>query len=334
MVRERLLRFVFVFACLGACTAPQVHAQSASSAAHSYPNKPVRMIVPYPPGGTSDLVGRLIAQEMGKLLGQSFIIDNRGGAGGMIGTDMVAKAPPDGYTVLVAASGPIAFLPALSNRLPYDMDRDFETIGNLVTVANLMLVHPGNAHFKTLAGLIDYAKRNPDQVKFGSAGIGSSGHIAGELLNMLAGIKMGHVPYRGSGPAMLALMSDQIDVMFENLPSALTQVQGGSLEGVAILSAKRSSLARQFPTTAELGIPKFVIGSSTGLLAPKNTPPEVLAVLEKALHQIANDPAVLKQLAAYGADLDYMDRTAYRNWIHTEVERWSAVGRQANIQID
>jgi len=304
----------------------------SQAAADPYPTRPVRLIVSYAPGGTSDLVGRAMAQKMGALLGQSFVIENRGGAGGMIGADIVAKAPADGYTFLVAASGPIAFLPALSERMPYDVERDFATVGNLVTVPNLVLVRPGGP-FKSLAELVAFAKKPANIVKFGSAGIGSSGHISGELLNTLAGIRMEHVPYRGSGPAMLGLIAGDVDVMFDNLPSAMTQVQGGNLTGLAVMSRERSVIAPQFPTTAEVGFPDFLIGSSTGLLAPKNTPQAAITAVEKALRYMAEDPETRAQLAKYSADLDFMDSAAYRAWIHAEIARWSRIGREASIRI-
>ena len=186
--------------------AQTAHAQLAAPA---YPAKPVRLIVAYPPGGTSDLVGRALAQDMGRRLGQSFIVENRTGAGGQIGTDFVAKAPPDGYTILIAASGPVTYLPALSTKLPYDINKDFETIGNIVTVPNLMVVNAASS-IASISDLIAMASQNPGKVHFGSAGIGSSGHITGELLNILANIKMEHVPYRGSAPGLVALMGGRL----------------------------------------------------------------------------------------------------------------------------
>jgi tripartite-type tricarboxylate transporter receptor subunit TctC len=299
----------------------------------AYPTKVVRLIVAYPPGGTSDIVGRALAQMMGARLGQSFVVENRTGAGGQIGTEAVAKAAPDGYTVLVAASGPIAYLPALSTKLPYDVRRDFETIGNVVTVPNLMVVS-STSGIDSIKELVGRAKQNPGKVHFGSAGIGSSGHISGELLSMLADVKMEHVPYRGSGPALLALIGGEISVMFENLPSALSQVRGGKLRGIAVLSPKRSPSAPEFPTTAELGMPQLVIASSTGLLAPAGTPREAIAVLENVLREIAADPESQRVFSNYGADMDFLDAAQYRAYIEEEIKRWTAVGRRAQIVVN
>jgi tripartite-type tricarboxylate transporter receptor subunit TctC len=299
----------------------------------AYPAKPVRLIVSYPPGGTSDLVGRVVAEEMGRRLGQNFIVENRAGAGGQIGTDLVAKAAPDGYTILVAASGPISYLPALSDELPYDVEKDFATVGNIVTVPNLMVVS-ANSSIKSIKDLVAHAKQNPGQVNFGSAGVGSSGHITGELLNLLSGIRMVHIPFKGSGPALVGLISGQIEVMFENLPSALTQVRGGKLRGIAVLSPKRSPGAPEFPSTAEVGMPDFVIASSTGLLVPSGTPGAVIALLEKNLHVIATDPAAIRKLSGFGADIDYLDAAQYRRYMRDEIQKWKSVGQRASIAVN
>ena len=306
---------------------------TVTAMAQPYPAKPVRLIVSYPPGGTSDIVARALAQSMGARLKQSFIVENRAGAGGMIGTDFVAKSPPDGYTVLIAASGPIAYLPALSPSLPYDIRKDFDTIGNIVTVPNLMIVSAASS-IKAIQDLITAAKQNPGRLNFGSAGVGSSGHISGELFNMLFDVRMVHVPYRGSGPAMVDLIAGQTTVMFENLPSALSQVRGGKLRGIAVLSRKRSPSAPDFPSTAELGMPDLEIASSTGLLAPASTPREAIVLLEKTLRDIAADPEMAATLRAAGADIDFMDAAQYRRYIEDEINRWTLVGRKAQIKVN
>jgi tripartite-type tricarboxylate transporter receptor subunit TctC len=304
-----------------------------AAAAQPYPAKPVRLIVSYPPGGTSDIVARALGQSMGIRLKQGFIVENRAGAGGMIGTDFVAKSLPDGYTVLIAASGPIAYLPALSPSLPYDIRKDFDTIGNIVTVPNLMIVSAAS-HIKAIPDLIQAAKQNPGKLNFGSAGVGSSGHISGELFNMLFDVKMVHVPYRGSAPAMVDLIAGQTTVMFENLPSALSQVRGGKLRGIAVLSRKRSPSAPEFPSTAELGMPDLEIASSTGLLAPAGTPRDVIVVLEKTLRDIAADPEMATTFRSAGADVDFMDAAQYRRYIEDEIDRWTLVGRKAQIKVN
>jgi tripartite-type tricarboxylate transporter receptor subunit TctC len=245
----------------------------------------------------------------------------------------VAKSPSDGYTVLIAASGPIAYLPALSPSLPYDIRKDFDAIGNIVTVPNLMIVSAAS-QIKAIPDLIKAAKENPGKLNFGSAGVGSSGHISGELFNMLFDVKMVHVPYRGSGPAMVDLMAGQTTVMFENLPSALSQVRGGKLRGIAVLSRKRSPSAPEFPSTAELGMPDLEIASSTGLLAPAGTPRDVIVVLEKALRDIAADSQMVTTFRSAGADVDFMDAAQYRRYIEDEINRWTLVGRKAQIKVN
>jgi tripartite-type tricarboxylate transporter receptor subunit TctC len=307
-------------------------ALGGTALAQSYPVKPVRFIVAYPPGGTSDLVGRALAQEMTKRLGQNFVIENKTGAGGQIGTDAVAKAEPDGYTILIAASGPISYLPALGAKLPYDIRRDFATVGNIVTVPNLMIVNAGSS-VKSLGDLAALARKDPAGVHFGSAGVGSSGHIAGELFKLLTRTSMVHVPYRGSGPAIVGLLGGEIGVMFENLPSALTQVRAGKLRGIAVLSLKRSPSAPEFPTTAELGMPELTIASSTGLLAPAGTPREAIAALESTLRTVAASPEVAQKFTALGADIDFMDAARYRGYIEEEIARWREVGQRARMTL-
>ncbi len=305
------------------------NAQSPST----YPaERPVKLVVAYPPGGTSDIVGRALAQEMGARLKQTFIVENRAGAGGMIGTDAVAKAAPDGYTLSVAASGPIAYLPALSTGLPYNVRRDFETIANVVTVPNLMVVNPA-LPIKSISDLVSYAQANPGKVNYGSAGTGASGHISGELFNLLAGARMVHVPYRGSGPALVGLIGGEITVMFENLPSALPHARGGKLRGIAVLGKQRSPSAPEFPTTAELGMPDLIIASSTGLLAPKGTPRAVVAILERTVREIASDPEMVRKFSGFGADMDFLDAAQYRTYIEDEIRRWTEVGRKADIRL-
>ncbi len=305
---------------------PAAHAQQP------YPAKPVKLVVSYPPGGTSDIVGRALAKAMGERLKQNFIVENRAGAGGQIGTDYVAKSAPDGYTLLIAASGPISYLPALAPSLPYDVRKDFEPIANIVTVPNLMIV-PASSDIRSLKDLAAFAKGNPGKAYFGSAGIGSSGHISGELFNLLADVKMQHIPYRGSGPAMVDLIAGQTTVMFENLPSALSQVRGGKLRGIVVLSRRRSPSAPEFPSTTELGMPDLEIASSTGLLAPGGTPREVIALLEKTLRDITKDPEMEKTFRSFGADVDFMDAAQYRTYMDNEVKRWTMVGRKAQIKL-
>lgn len=304
---------------------PAAHAQSPA-----YPSKTVRVVAPFPPGGTTDLVGRLIAQGLGKRLGQNFIIDNRGGAGGLIGTDIVAKAQSDGYTLLVGASGPIMMLPGLTKKLPYDVLGDFETIANIVTVPNLMVV-PASSRFGTLKDLIDHAKSNPGRVRYASGGVGSSGHVAGALLGSIAGIDMQHVPYRGAGVSLVGVMAGEADVIFVNLPSALPLTRSGKLRGIVVMSDKRASTAPEYPTTAEVGMPRFVLGSSTGLLAPKRTSRKIVALLDEAMKALAEEPEYTRQFALSGADIDFMNAARYRAFISAEIARFTDLGKKANI---
>jgi tripartite-type tricarboxylate transporter receptor subunit TctC len=200
-------------------------------------------------------------------------------------------------------------------------------------MANIMVVNP-NSRFSTLRSLIDQEKAKPGSVRFGSAGIGSSGHMAGALLNSIAGIQMQHIPFKGSGPALIDLMGGNIDVIFDGLPSALPHIKSGRLRGVVLLSTKRSSIAPQFPTTADAGVPDFVIGSGTGLLCPKGTPEAVISTLERALKTIADDPKYAQDYTVQGADIDYMTADQYRAFIASETKRTSELGKKAGIVLE
>ena len=321
------LRLILAFVC--SLLVFHVEAQSPSA---PYPSRPVRLVVPYPPGGTTDIIGRILAEALTARFKQSFVVDNRPGAAGQIGTDVVAKAAPDGLTLSVAGSGPVMFLPGLSRKLPYDVVADFDTIANLVTVPNIMIVNAKSA-FGTLTDLIQAARAHPGKFTYGSAGIGSSGHLAGELLGALAGIQMRHVPYKGSAPATADLVGGQIDVMFDNLPASVAHVRAGRLRAVAVLSNSRSPEARDLPTTAEQGVPGFVIASSTGLLAPAGTPRSIISALEAAVRDFSTDKEMTGKLAAVGADIDFMDAAQYRTFIQDEIRRWAELAKKANISL-
>jgi len=224
------------------------------------------------------------------------------------------------------------FLPGLSRKLPYDVVADFDTIANLVTVPNIMIVSAKSA-FGTLTDLIQAARAHPGKFTYGSAGIGSSGHLAGELLSALAGIQMRHVPYKGSAPATADLVGGQIDVMFDNLPASVAHVRAGRLRAVAVLSNSRSPEARDLPTTAEQGVPGFVIASSTGLLAPAGTPRSIISALEAAMRDFSTDKEMTGKLAAVGADIDFMDAAQYRTFIQDEIRRWAELAKKANISL-
>jgi tripartite-type tricarboxylate transporter receptor subunit TctC len=321
------LRPILAFVC--SLLAFHVEAQSPSA---PYPSRPVKLVVPYPPGGTTDIIGRILAEGLTARFKQSFVVDNRPGAAGQIGTDVVAKAPPDGLTLSVAGSGPVMFLPGLSRKLPYDVLADFDTIANLVTVPNIMIVN-AKSPFGSLTDLVQAARAHPGKFTYGSAGIGSSGHLAGELLSSLAGIQMRHVPYKGSAPATADLVGGQIDVMFDNLPASVAHVRAGRLRAVAVLSNTRSPEARNLPTTAEQGVPGFVIASSTGLLAPAGTSKAIISALESAMRDFSTDKEMSGKLAAVGADIDFMDAAQYRSFIQAEIRRWGELAKKANISL-
>ena len=252
----------------------------APAAAQAFPNKPVRLVVPFPPGGPLDTVGRALAQKLTEAWGQSVIVDNRPGAGGNIGADLVAKAAPDGYTVVMGALSTHAVNPSLYAKMPYDAVKDFAPITLVAITPNVLVVNP-SLPVNSVRELVAYAKANPGKLAFGSGSNGSAGHLAGELFKADTGTDLLHVPFKGAAPAMQALLSGDIQLMFDNLASASAQVKAGKLKALAVTTARRSPLAPDLPTMAESGVPGFDISTWFGLLAPAGTPPEIVGQVER-----------------------------------------------------
>jgi tripartite-type tricarboxylate transporter receptor subunit TctC len=275
----------------------------AVAAAQSYPNRPVRLVVPYPPGGPTDLIGRATADLLSKRLGQQVIVDNRGGAATVIGAEIVARAPNDGYTLLVATVTTLAVTPSLRKKLPYDPERDFAPITMLAAQPYLLAVT--NALPATsVKQLIAHAKANPGKLSFGSAGVGAGAHLAGEMLKHLAGLDVVHVPYKGTGPAITDLISGQIAYMFGGISAINPHVQAGRLRALAVSSAKRSASLPDMPTIAEGGVPGYGTSSWNSLVAPRGTPPAILARLNADTVAALNEPAVRDRLRTQGIDTE------------------------------
>jgi tripartite-type tricarboxylate transporter receptor subunit TctC len=275
----------------------------AVAAAQSYPNRPVRLVVPYPPGGPTDLIGRATADLLSKRLGQQVIVDNRGGAATVIGAEIVARAPNDGYTLLVATVTTLAVTPSLRKKLPYDPERDFAPITMLAAQPYLLAVT--NALPATsVKQLIAHAKTNPGKLSFGSAGVGAGAHLAGEMLKHLAGLDVVHVPYKGTGPAITDLISGQIAYMFGGISAINPHVQAGRLRALAVSSAKRSASLPDMPTIAEGGVPGYGTSSWNSLVAPRGTPPAILARLNADTVAALNEPAVRDRLRTQGIDTE------------------------------
>ena len=313
-----------VAALLALCGAGLAHAQG-------YPNKSIKIIVPYPPGGPTDVQARVVGQKMGELLGQAVVIENRGGVGGMLGSTIVAKADPDGYTLLMGASGPQAIGPLMAKEPPYDPVKDFTPI-SLVSYSPLMLVvNPNKMKAKSVNDVIAAARSQPGKLNYGSFGSGTMAHLAGELFKTMAGVNVVHVPYKGSAPAMTALLGGEIDFMFDTVITALPHVQGGKLSGLAVTKATRSSAVPDMPTVAEAALPGFEAVSWIGLMGPAHLPKEVLDRLSGEMVKALADRAVRQRLEAAGAEPVGSDSATFSKQMKSELARWEPVVKAAGL---
>jgi tripartite-type tricarboxylate transporter receptor subunit TctC len=285
-------RTLSLFALVALSCLPALAAQ-----AEDYPTKPVRWVVAYPPGGTTDILARIVGQALSERLGQQFVIDNRPGAGNNIGTEMVVNAPPDGYTILLVnpANGINA---TLYKRLPFNFLRDIAPVAGITRVPNVMEVNP-NFPAKTVPEFIAYGKANPGKINMASSGNGTSVHLSGELFMAMTGIKMTHVPYRGAGPALTDLIAGTTDVLFDNMPSSIEFIRGGKLRALGVTTDKRNPALPDVPTVADT-VPGYEASAWFGIGAPKNTPPEIIAKLNKAVNEALADPKMQAKLADLG----------------------------------
>ena len=304
-----------------------------AAAGAAYPERPIRWIVPFAPGGPIDVLSRVIGAKLNEAWGQPVIIDNRSGAGGNIGADLLAKAPADGYTVGIGALSTHAVNPALYRKLPYDPVRDFRPITNFVDVPNILVVNNA-VPARTLKEFVAHAKANPGKLSFGSGSIGSAGHLAGELFNTTAGVKMVHIPYKGSAPAVVDLLAGQIQLMFDNLASALPHVKAGRLRAIAVTTAKRSSFVPELPTIAESGLPGFDVSTWFGLMAPAGTPAPVVTQLHREVVRILGLPDVRERLAAMGAEPVANTPDAFAAFIVAERTKYAKVVRDSGARVD
>ena len=273
----------------------------ALASAQDFPSKPIRLIVPFPAGGPNDIIARVIGQRMSELIKQPVLIDNRGGQGGVLGTDAVAKAAPDGYTIAISSAGALAISPSME-KVAYDSRKDFQPI-TLVAKVPEMLVVATNVPAKDMSELIALAKAQPGKLNFASSGPGSLPHLAGELLKLTAKIDIVHVPYRGAAPAVNDLLGQQVQMVFLDLPVLLPQIKAGSLRAIAIGSPQRAATAMEVPTTTEAGMPDLLIENWYGMVAPAGTPAAIVATLNKIATEAMRDPAVKEKLASQGAEL-------------------------------
>ena len=311
---------------LFAFAVPQAHAQA-------YPSKAIRFVVPYPAGGPLDTVARLLAAKVSESVKQPVIVDNKPGAGGNIGAEIVAKSPPDGYTIVMGALATHAINPTLYKSIPYDPIRDFTPITQVAATPNILVVHP-SVPAANVREFIAYAKANPGKLSFGSGSIGSGGHLAGELFKTMAGVDMVHVPYKGAAPAMQDLIGGQIHLMFDNLASALTQVRAGKVRALAVTTAKRTALASEFPTIAESGLPGFDIETWFGVLAPAGIPREALDRLHAEFAKALAAPDVREKMVHLGAEPIGNKPEEFAAYIKAEAEKYAKVIRASGAKVD
>ena len=305
-------------------------ALAVSAVAQDYPTRPIKFVVPYPPGGGTDVVARILVEPLAAELGQPIVIDNRGGAAGNLGTDIVAKSPADGYTILFTLSSH-TINPKLYEKLPFDVERDFAPISLAAQIPQILVANP-SVPITSVKELIAYAKANPGKLNYASVGIGSPAHIAGELFKLKTGIDMVHVPYKGGGPAVTDTIGGQVQLAFVSLPAALQHVKSGRLRAIAVTSAKRSASAPDVPTIAESGVPDYAVESWYGALAPAKTSPATVARLNAAFLKVLDDPQVKERLFAQGAEAAPSTPAEFDRVIKDELAKWELVIKTARIK--
>ena len=303
----------------------------AIAVAQSYPIKSIRLIVPFPPGGSTDLTARVLGAKLGEAFNQQVIVENRPGASGMIGNELVARAAPDGYMLTMGTIGAMSVNVSLFKSVPYDSTRDFAPITLTGNVENLLVVHP-SVPVRNVKELIALAASKPSLLIFASSGTGNAPHLAGELFNQLANVKMVHLPYKGGGPAVIDLMAGQVSLSFASMPSSLPFAKSGKLRAIAVGGAKRSPAAPEVPTVAESGLPGFEVTDWQGLLAPAKTPAAVIERLNRETIRILNEREVKQRLAAAGLQVVTNTPGQFGDFIRSEIDKWGKVIRSAGIK--
>ncbi|MBV4397763.1 tripartite tricarboxylate transporter substrate binding protein [Advenella alkanexedens] len=329
MKRTNISKFIGI----GLVTACGIFNMQALAASDKFPDHSLQMVVGYPPGGPTDIVARIAAAEMSKVLKQSIVVDNRSGASGMIAAEFVSKAKPDGYTYLANASLHV-INPSVYPSMKYDALNDFTPITQLVSVP-LVLVVPKDSPFNSVQDIIDFAKKNPAKLNFGSAGNASSQQLSGELLKILAEVDMQHIPYRGSSPALTDLIGNQLDFMFDSMPSAMPFIKSGQLKALAVTVKKPVDALPGVPTVADsANLPEFDVSTWYGLWAPKNTPDEVVQTLWKAASEALKEPKVIEQYAQLGAEPVASDPATFKKFNETEFEKWGKIVKLSGAKAD
>jgi tripartite-type tricarboxylate transporter receptor subunit TctC len=301
------------------------------AAAQTYPERPITLVIPFAPGGSTSIVGRVIADKMAQLLGQGVVVDNRPGAGGTVGTKFVAKSEPDGYTILLGYTGTLAVGPSLYKDAGYDPRKDFAPIGMIGNAPSAVVVHP-SFPAKSIAELIAYAKANPGKVNFGSAGVGSVNHITGEYFARAAGITLVHVPYKGTGPALTDLLGGHIPMALAPIPAVHANVSAGLLRALATTGTTRNNLMPDVPTIAEAGLPGFEASLYYGLVAPAGTPRPIIDRLNRELRAVLASDEVTKQLSADGTAITPSTPEAYGDFIDKDEKKWSELVKASGVE--
>ncbi|MDM0051278.1 tripartite tricarboxylate transporter substrate binding protein [Variovorax sp. J22R115] len=331
--RRRTALTLAAMAALGFAAGP-------AAAQSTWPTKPVRIVVPFAPGGTTDILARAVAPELSKAFGQQFIVDNRAGAGGNVGAEIVAKSPNDGYTLLMGTVGTHGINRALYPKLPFDPIKDFAPITLVAAVPNVMEMNVDKAkalNINNVADFVKYAKANPGKLNMASSGSGTSIHLAGELFKTMTGSYMTHIPYRGSGPALLDLVGGNADVMFDNLPSSMQQIKGGKLKALAVTSSQRSPALPDVPTVEEAGGPSlkgYEASSWFGLLAPAGTPPDIINRIQQEVAKSLGTPAIKEKMVAQGAIPSGNTPAEFAKLIDSEHAKWAKVVKASGAKVD
>ena len=316
---------------LAAGVAIPAHAQQAAAAA--WPSRTVRIVVPFGPGGSADLVARILGQRLTESLGQSVIVENRPGAGAMLGNELVAKSPPDGYTLTIGTLGPFAVNQSLFRKVPYDSQRDFAPVTLTGASSHVLVVHP-SMPVTSMMELIALAKKRPGQLSFASSGIGNATHLTGELFKSMAGVDVVHVPYKGGGAAVADLIGGHVGFSVASMPSALPHVRGGKLRALAVAPAQRVPSAPELPTVAESGLPGFSSEDWQGVLAPAKTPQDIVMRLNGEIHKVLGTAEVREKLDAQGFQVRLSTPQQFAELIRSESTKWAKIVKEANIRID
>ena len=325
MSRKRATATVFALAAM--------FAVSAATAVAAYPERPLRLIVPFAAGGSNDILARLLAQQLTQRHGQTVVVDNRAGAGGIIGVETTAKATPDGYTLVMGHIGTHAVNPALYKNLPYDAIRDFTAVAPVAASANILLVHPA-VPASSVKELVTLARAKPRQLNYASGGVGGSTHLSAELFKMMTSTDLVHVPYKGGGPALTALVAGEVNVLFNNIVSAMPHVRPARVRALAITSRQRSPAAAEIPTLAEAGVPGYEVVSWYGVLGPAHLPGAIVTRLNETITAVMTSDAMRARLAAEGVDVMSATPAQFADYVRTEATKWGGIIRRAGIRGD